>query len=197
MGKIYCIMGKSASGKDTLYKNLLQEINSLGTYVMYTTRPMRAGETEGVEYHFITDEELSGYEKAGKVIEKRQYNTMRGLWTYCTIDDGQIDLSEKDYLSLETLESYKALSSFFGSEKLVPIYLELDDGERLQRALDRERLQKVPHYEEMCRRFLADSEDFSEEKLLEDGIYKRFDSSDADKLLRKVKEEFFENDFIQ
>ena len=157
MGKIYCIMGKSASGKDTLYKNLLQEINSLGNYVMYTTRPMRAGETEGVEYHFITDEELSGYEKAGQVIEKRQYNTMRGLWTYCTIDDGQIDLSEKDYLSLETLESYKALSSFFGSEKLVPIYLELDDGERLQRALDRERLQKVPHYEEMCRRFLADT----------------------------------------
>lgn len=197
MGKIYCIMGKSASGKDTLFKNLLNEFSSLGTYVMYTTRPMRSGETEGVEYHFITDEEFYEYERTGKVIEKRQYNTMQGIWTYCTIDDGQIDLSEKDYISLETLESYKALCSFFGRENLVPIYLELDDGERLQRALDRERLQKTPHYEEMCRRFLADSNDFSEEKLLEAEIYRRFDSSNADELLRKIKEEFFENDFIQ
>ena len=149
MGKIYCIIGKSASGKDTLYKKLLEDIPDLGTYVMYTTRPMRSGEREGVEYHFISDRELESLEKQGKIIEKRQYNTMRGPWTYCTVDDGQIDLLKKNYLSLETLESYTALRKFFGGENTVPVYLELDDGERLQRAIDRERRQPVPGYDEM------------------------------------------------
>lgn len=191
MGKIYCIIGKSASGKDTLYKKLLEDIPDLGTYVMYTTRPMRSGEREGVEYHFISDKELESLEKQGKIIEKRQYNTMRGPWTYCTVDDGQIDLLKKNYLSLETLESYTALRNFFGGENTVPVYLELDDGERLQRALDRERRQPVPGYDEMCRRFLADNEDFSEENLRKAGIEKRFDSTDSEALLEQVKREVF------
>lgn len=60
MGKIVCLMGKSSSGKDTIYKKLLmQESVHLETIVPYTTRPIRAGEKEGVEYHF-TDEE--GYQ---------------------------------------------------------------------------------------------------------------------------------------
>ena len=55
-----------------------------------------------------------------------------------------------------------------------PIYIEVDDGERLQRALDRERSQDTPQYAEMCRRFLADSADFSEENVARAGIRKRF-----------------------
>ena len=64
----------------------------------------------------------------------------------------------------------------------------MDDGERLQRALDRERKQEEPKYEEMCRRFLADSGDFSEEKITEAGIEKRFRNSSLEKCLEEVKE---------
>ena len=50
MGKIFYVMGKSASGKDTIYKELRERIPELKTVVLYTTRPIRAGETNGVEY---------------------------------------------------------------------------------------------------------------------------------------------------
>ena len=48
MGKIICLMGKSSSGKDTIYKNLMED-KSLGLrkLIPYTTRPMREGEQEG------------------------------------------------------------------------------------------------------------------------------------------------------
>ena len=53
MGKIFYIMGKSSSGKDTIYSRLLQDSElGLSRIVLYTTRPMREGETEGKEYHF-------------------------------------------------------------------------------------------------------------------------------------------------
>ena len=93
----------------------------------------------------------------------RAYNTKCGVWTYFTADDGQIDLEKKDYLVIGTLESFQALKKYFGEEKIVPIYIEVDDGVRLSRALEREQREKEPRYEEMCRRFLADSADFSEE----------------------------------
>ena len=57
---------------------------------------------------------------------------------------------------------------------MVPIYIEVDDGIRLERALRRERKQKQPQYEEMCRRFLADQKDFSGEKTARAGITRRF-----------------------
>ena len=54
MGKIYCIMGKSSTGKDTLFKKILgDESLSLKTIVPYTTRPVRAGEKNGVEYFSV------------------------------------------------------------------------------------------------------------------------------------------------
>ena len=44
MGKIYYMMGKSSSGKDTLYKEVLKALPKLKTLVLYTTRPIREGE---------------------------------------------------------------------------------------------------------------------------------------------------------
>ena len=70
MGKIFCLMGKSSTGKDTIYKMLRDEkALQLQTIVPYTTRPIRAGEAEGVEYHFIDEQRLLKLEKEGKVIE--------------------------------------------------------------------------------------------------------------------------------
>ena len=66
----------------------------LQTIVPYTTRPIRAGEAEGVEYHFIDEQRLLKLEKEGKVIEQRAYDTIYGIWRYATIEDGQVNLSE-------------------------------------------------------------------------------------------------------
>lgn len=186
MGKIYYMMGKSSSGKDTLYKEVLKALPKLKTLVLYTTRPIREGEQEGIEYHFVTDEELERFEKAGKIIEERTYDTVYGAWKYATIEDGQINLAAYDYLVIGTLESYAGMKKCYGAENLVPIYIEVEDGERLSRALSRERQQEQPKYEEMCRRFLADQKDFSEENLEEAGIFRRYYNDDKVQCLEKI-----------
>lgn len=186
MGKIFYIMGKSSSGKDTIYKKLSERMPELQRIVPYTTRPIRDGEQEGVEYHFVGEDRLREMQEAGRVIEVRAYNTKCGVWTYFTADDGQIDLEKKDYLVIGTLESFQALKKYFGEGKIVPIYIEVDDGVRLSRALEREQREKEPRYEEMCRRFLADSADFSEENLRRAGIRKRFVNMELERCLEEI-----------
>ena len=186
MGKIYYIMGKSSSGKDTLFRKIKQELPMLQTVTLYTTRPKREGEREGVEYHFVTDEQMHIFERQGKVVELRTYNTVHGAWKYATIEDGQINLAAYDYLVIGTLESYAGMKKCYGAENLVPIYIEVEDGERLSRALSRERQQEQPKYEEMCRRFLADQKDFSEENLEEAGIVRRYYNDDKVQCLEKI-----------
>ena len=180
MGILFYIMGKSASGKDSIYQKLQKkEELKLNSLVLYTTRPIRENETDGVEYHFVTEEKLEELEKAGKVIELRVYDTVQGIWKYFTADDGKMDLSEGNCLGIGTLVSYEKLKAYYGKEKVVPIYVEVADDIRLERAIARERKQERPDYQEMCRRFLADSEDFSEENLKRAEIKRRFQNNGA------------------
>lgn len=185
MGKIFYLMGKSASGKDTIYKKVKEQIPELKTIVIYTTRPIREGERDGVEYFFVDDNRLQELQEAGKVIELREYNTVHGIWKYFTVDDGQFD-REDHLIAIGTLESYVPLKKYFGDEKLVPVYIEVEDGLRLERALSRERQQKEPKYEELCRRFLADAADFSVDKLSKAGITQKYLNIDMDKCIDEI-----------
>lgn len=178
-------MGKSASGKDSIFKKLKESIPELKTIVIYTTRPIRQGETEGVEYYFVDENKLQELQESGKVIELREYNTVHGIWKYFTVDDGQFD-ADVNYIAIGTLESYQKLKQYFGENRVIPIYIEVEDGVRLERALAREKAQKVPKYEELCRRFLADSADFSAEKLDEVGITRRYFNVDMDKCVEEI-----------
>ena len=194
MGKIFFLMGKSASGKDSIYESLMAA-NDLGlkTYVGYTTRPIRAGECEGVEYHFSNEKELAEFERSGKLIEKRVYHTVYGDWYYFSVDSDEVDLENNNYLYIGTLESYVQMIKYYGDEKIVPIYVEVEDGLRLERAIGRERQQKNPGYAEMCRRFLTDSTDFSEENLKNAGITRRFQNIDKAECVREIKEYIRQN----
>ncbi len=187
MGKIVCLMGRSSSGKDTIYKKLLEQNKvTLQSIVPYTTRPIRAGEKDGVEYHF-TDE--SGFQQLlhdGSIIESRVYHTCLGMWRYFTVADEGIDLANNSYIMIGTLEAYAQICRFYGADRVLPVMIELDDGVRLQRALDREKTQDHPKYEEMCRRFLADAEDFSEDRLKKAKISRRFYNDDLDHCLKEI-----------
>lgn len=189
MGKIFYICGKSSSGKDTVYKMIQEEIPDLKTIVLYTTRPIREGEREGVEYYFVDENKVKELEDARKIIELRTYKTVHGNWKYFTVDDHQVDLSNKNYLVIGTLESFQKMMEYYGETHLVPLYIELEDGERLMRAIMREREQAQPRYEELCRRFLADAEDFSEENIRRAGIKRRFQNPDS-RLCAKELEEY-------
>ena len=194
MGKIFCVMGKSASGKDTIYSRLLEnEKLSLKRIVPYTTRPMRDGEEDGKTYHFCDESKVQKLDEMGKIIELREYNTVYGIWKYFTVDDGQIDLAKGNYLLIGTLETYTKVVKYFGQDKVLPIYIEVEDGERLIRAIDREKQQKEPKYEEMCRRFLADASDFSEENLKKAGVSRRFENRELVNTIQEIEEYVSEN----
>ncbi len=189
MGKIFCLMGKSASGKDYVYRTLLaQDDLQLKHIVPYTTRPIRVKEVDGQSYHFCSDAQAEEMVRSGRVIEMRSYDTVCGVWKYFTADDGQIDLAQNDYLVIGTLESYEKIRDYFGAEHVVPIYIWVEDGERLARALRREGKQEQPKYAEMCRRFLADEQDFSEENLQRAGIETRFENVTKEQIVADVGE---------
>lgn len=187
MGKLYCLMGKSSTGKDSIYRLLLQQEKlNLGTVVPYTTRPVRAGEVEGESYHFISDDEMKDLQRQGRVIELRAYHTVHGIWKYATVQDGRLDLSERDYLIIGTLDAYEQIREYFGKNRVIPIYIEVEDGLRLQRALERERQQAEPKYEEMCRRFLTDASDFSEERIAHAEITRRFSNHNLQETVEEI-----------
>ncbi len=179
MGKIFYIIGKSATGKDTIYKKLLEKYPGiLKNVVLYTTRPRREGEIDGVTYNYVTEAEYEKLKKDGSIIEERSYDTVHGIWRYFTVKDEKLDLENSNYLISGVLKSYVATRDYFGKDLVIPIYIEVEDGERLSRALKRERKPGNRKYAEMCRRFLSDTDDFSEEKLNEAGIRKRFNNTE-------------------
>ena len=189
--KIIYIIGKSSVGKDTIYKILKQKLN-VSPYVLYTTRPIRNGEKNGIDYNFMTSEEMKKYIENNEknVIECRTYQTMYGPWNYATFLDEQFNRKE-DLLMEGTLEAYNAIKNYFKDKidvNVIPVYIELEDGIRLERALKREKQQTNPKYEELCRRFLADSKDFSEDSIKKAGITKRFQNINLNDCVEEILE---------
>ena len=189
MGKIFYIIGKSASGKDHIYEALLAEKDlKLAQVILYTTRPIRSGEQNGREYYFTDELKLVQLRLSGKLIEERVYDTVYGSWYYFTADEGQFRLDCQDYIGIGTLESYEKIKGYFGEDKVCPLYIETEDGIRLKRAIQREEKQPEPKYAEMCRRYLADCEDFSEEKIQAAGIRRRFlNNGELSQCLQEIK----------
>ncbi len=193
MSRIFVIIGKCSVGKDTIYRHLCRDRSlSLKTIVSYTTRPIRVGEHEGREYHFLSVEEYEKLLKEGRIIEHRTYHTVLGDWHYFTVDDGQIG-DEGDYLLIMTLQGYESIREHYGRDRVIPIYIEADDYERLMRYAGRERKQEHPHYDEVCRRYLADEADYPEEEIERLGIDRRFVNDDLNTCVAQIKQFIREN----
>lgn len=154
---ILAIMGKAGSGKDTLLKALLQEpqFKDAVPIISCTTRPIRENEQDGINYHFLTNEEFTNQVLNGEMLEATVFNT----WCYGT--------------SLKNLNSNKLNIGVFNPEgigllrdnpniNLKVIYIEAEDKDRLLRQLNRE---KHPNVHEIVRRFSADENDFREEEI--------------------------------
>ena len=156
-------IGPSNSGKDTFYKLMCQEF-SLNKLILYTTRPKRKNEVEGSDYYVIDSFKMNQMQKENILIERRDYNTVYGVWSYAS-SAKDIDIYNKDYLTLNTWEGYQKYINYYqDSSLMVPFYFQVDDYIRLKRALERER-KNNGQYKEMCRRFLSDATDFDEKYL--------------------------------
>lgn len=187
MGNIFYLMGKSSSGKDSVFQELLKDNQlNLRRAVLYTTRPIRSGEQEGVTYHFTDEDTLKQLQRENKVIEVRGYETIQGMWYYFTVEDEQFADTSAQLLMIGTLESYGKMRERFG-ERVIPVFIHVEDKERLIRAIYRESNQQHPVYSEVCRRFLADEKDFSEDKLKEYGIDRYFENQELQQCVKDIR----------
>ena len=155
--QILAIMGKAGSGKDTLCRILLQQpqFAAAKPIVHSTTRPIRDNETDGIDYHFITNEEFTDEILSGQMLEATVFNN----WCYGTsISNLTFDCL---YIGVFNPEAIGLLKSRDDIDIKV-IYLEAKDKDRLLRQLNRE---KDPDCHEIVRRFTADEHDFSEEEI--------------------------------
>ena len=73
MAKVFVITGPSGVGKGTLIRSLRTRMPELQLSVSATTRRPRTGETQGVDYHFMSPEEFDGHVRAGDFVEHADY----------------------------------------------------------------------------------------------------------------------------
>jgi len=71
-GSVIVVSAPSGSGKTTLCRRLLGEVAGLVFSISHTTRPPRPGETDGIDYHFVSREEFERRRGAGEFIEWAQ-----------------------------------------------------------------------------------------------------------------------------
>lgn len=172
MGKIVLLIGESGTGKNFLKSCILQK-KEFSKYdfkeiVMHTTRPLIAGETNGKDYFFVSNEEMEQLYVEGKIIEKRIYETNNGIVNYFTSIEN-IDL-KNNYLTVSSLDIYDKYVSYFGKEVLIPILINVDPGVRLERTLEKEIIKKEPNYINMCSKFLLESKEYSLENIAKRNI---------------------------
>ncbi len=159
------ICGKSASGKDTLLKRLINEAG-YEPIVSTTSRPMRDGETDGVEYNFTSREAFEKRIRNGDFLEYRSYNTLVGgtpdVWYYGTPKATVDALDEnKDYATILDLEGARSFVDYYGEYRCVVFYMDTEDEIREQLAAKRGSFDKT----EWDRRAKDDQVKFSEENL--------------------------------
>lgn len=139
--KIFALLGYMGVGKDTILKQVLKDIDDVKPIISTTTRPMRKGETEGVEYYFIDDTEF--FRRGTDFVEQRIYHTKvkeNGVEKEATWRYGieRAELEKDDYL-IVIVDSvgYKELKNYVGNGRIVPIFISAPQEELRARALAR------------------------------------------------------------
>lgn len=198
MRKIFAIMGKASTGKDTLTKMLSKE-TGMPIALSFTTRPMRIGEEQGVEYNFITEKDFWDLHGCDLLAEYTSYNVANGdIWYYGLTRE---ELEKDEYvLVIVNPDGLGQIKEIYG-EKVCSILIDAPADVRIKRYLDRDKVTEIKA-EECCRRFLADQKDFKDistnhtvmnDSKLED-VYKKMEwvirKELAHDLLKKVNEEF-------
>lgn len=158
---LYCILGNSGSGKNTILEKLLKkpELN-LGRVVTCTTRPMREKEIPGQEYHYIDRSLAIKIMNSDIIIEARRYKVNSGeYWYYFTPDFclNEDMIQERNLICIASPDQFGAYFKAFPGY-VVPIIITVSDKVRLIRSLSRE---DDPDCKEICRRYLADTKDYS------------------------------------
>ena len=144
---ILVLVGESASGKSTIEKLIKEKNPSFSKVISYTTRPMRDGEKDGIDYHFVSEEKFSEMEKNGDFIEYAQY---RG-WNYGSAKSDYAD--GKDHVVVLTPHGCRLLKKWAKDSgvKILSVYINVDRRARMIKILER-----GDDIDESCRRNISD-----------------------------------------
>ena len=156
MSKFILLLGKGGTGKDTIKARVQEAMPELKSLPMWTSRTKRACEEQDVQYHFVTYEEMNQANKDGKLLEYREYKTVKGIRAYGT----EYPKDDATYILTVAIEQYNNLRTKIPAKDIITIYLYVDDYTRIQRALSREKECEYPNYTEVCRRFVADNNEY-------------------------------------
>ena len=156
MFPIVVLVGKSGSGKSVIEKKLVERFN-WNKVISFTTRPMRDGEIDGVDYYFIEECLFQEYINNNELIEKAEYRN----WHY-GIHKSEI-VNDNINIIVAEPHGYHQIKNKY-SDRVIGFYVECDDAERILRMLKREinsnNLKSV--VEEIIRRYPNDEIDFKE-----------------------------------
>ena len=169
---IFCILGKSSVGKDTLINRLTTANTELSKIVPITTRPPRKYEKDGHEYYFTNKKSFMKMVENGHLMEHRKYDIINKsgnteTWFYGTrFPKSDVSILTGSLEMYDTITSHPKVKDYI----IYPIYVTIPDEERLYRMISRENKNHHPNYREVARRFVSDNSDFSDEKLKSLGI---------------------------
>ena len=149
--KVVALFGESGSGKDTIQNAIVSACANMNKIISCTTRPKRDYEIDGKDYFFLDNFQFAQKVLDGSMLEATSFRA----WMYGTpldsLDKDKINIGVFNIAGIECLMEDPRL-------EIVPIYVEVSPKNRLMRALTRE---ENPDCHEICRRFLADVQDFA------------------------------------
>ena len=117
---IYCILGVSGAGKTTIAQEVAKRLN-IELVVSYTSRPKRAGEQDGVDYHYVDNNYFD--EHKDEFMEIREYTVYDGsVWKYGYKQDS-FNFKDKSKIVILETYGYPAFEEYFGKERLKPIII--------------------------------------------------------------------------
>lgn len=188
--KLFLLVGKSASGKDTLMNMLLSDFKEMKPLVSHTTRPMRTGEKDGETYHFVDDLTFEEMLDNGEFLETTSYTIESENKIY------RYGLSKKEVMdtpyAMTIVNPYglnNLLANKFIKDNIVSILITRNDKDRILAYINRD---KNVNIKEMIDRYKRDEEDF--ENVMTDYIIENDDAicNSYVKLYKLIKEEIEE-----
>jgi len=192
MYNMVCICGKAASGKDTILKNVLEEYSDIFCRnLSTTTRSPRKGETQGIDYDFITEQEMMNKLMNGDMLEVVEFNGNFYGTALDTLSKEKINISIYNPGGIELLLENTQIN-------LLIFYIECDDKIRVLRYINRE-----PNFDlqKFCDRMLIDEKEFNPliEEIKDYEIFTKFNNDAAqniyiitEEIVRISKDFFFE-----
>ena len=149
--KIIALFGPSGVGKDAIQNRIASSYEDMHKIISCTTRPKRDYEVEGQDYFFLEPIQFAQKVLDGSMLEATSFRA----WMYGT----PIDALDKDKINIGVF-NIAGIECLLEDSRLevVPVYVEVSPKTRLMRALSRE---QNPDCHEVCRRFLADEQDFA------------------------------------